>query len=25
MSSTILQIDNVSRVFPGVRGGAPVR
>jgi ABC-type nitrate/sulfonate/bicarbonate transport system ATPase subunit len=25
MTNTILQIDNVSRVFPGVRGGAPVR
>jgi len=25
MTGTILQIDNVSRVFPGVRGGAPVR
>ena len=25
MTGAILQIDNVSRVFPGVRGGAPVR
>jgi ABC-type nitrate/sulfonate/bicarbonate transport system ATPase subunit len=25
MTNTILQIDDVSRVFPGVRGGAPVR
>ncbi|AWM87418.1 ABC transporter ATP-binding protein [Microvirga sp. 17 mud 1-3] len=25
MTSTILTIDNVSRVFPGMRGGEPVR
>ncbi|MCB8822144.1 ABC transporter ATP-binding protein [Microvirga rosea] len=25
MTNTVLTIDNVSRVFPGMRGGAPVR